>query len=334
MRWSAFSTLAFTLFLSGAALTACSGPAYTSPAAPQAAQSRNLSSLASKATPIPYTFQTIDDTASTVNRVSDINNAGEIVGCFGAGTKSSPYESYWSLPPYTTLTLVNYTSAQGTVLNAISSNTTPVMAGYVINPPQLAGNWGLVDVSGLFTLLKDHKEGSGKDAVTEINGVNASKYGAGFYVNPSGTSMPVVVNITLGSYAALKVPSSTGAQATGINARSEVAGWNTTTSGGVQGWFERNGSYFPLTYPGSAKTEALSLNATEQIVGFYTDSSGTEHGFVMSNPTGSQGQQVWQSIDEPNAAQGTAVTGINDSGYITGYYVDSSGVQHGFVGTP
>jgi hypothetical protein len=43
---------------------------------------------------------------------------------------------------------------------------------------------------------------------------------------------------------------------------------------------------------------------------------------------------VWQSIDEPNADKNTVVTGINDSGDICGYYVDPSGVQHGFVGTP
>lgn len=333
MRWSASSTLAIALFLSGSVLAACGGGAYvSSPGAPQAALP--FSSVAGTSTPIPYTFQTVDDPASGVNMVAGINNSGEIVGNIGGGTTSSPYVSYTSLSPYTTFQTVNYTSAKGTLLTGISSNTTPVIVGYVINPPQLAGNWGLVDVNGLFSLLKDHKEGTGKDAVTEILGTNTSKYGAGFYVSPTGTNMPIVINITLGSFTALKVPSSTGAEATGIDARSEVTGWDTTASGGVQGFFERNGSYFTLTYPGSAKTEALSLNSTEQIVGFYTDSGGARHGFVMSNPTGTQGQQVWQSIDEPNADKNTVVTGINDSGDICGYYVDPSGVQHGFVGTP
>ena len=85
-------------------------------------------------------------------------------------------------------------------------------------------------------------------------------------------------------------------------------------------------------------TRAYAINPTGQIVGFFTDNSARCHGYVRA-PNG-----TFTQIDAPDAGtgpfpQGTfpsefTPAGINPAGAITGFYVDASSVQHGFVRAP
>jgi hypothetical protein len=82
-------------------------------------------------------------------------------------------------------------------------------------------------------------------------------------------------------------------------------------------------------------TRAYAINPSGEIVGFYTNNSGQCHGFVRA-PNG-----TFTQIDAPHAGtgpfpQGTFPSeftpmGLNPAGAITGFYVDASSVQHGFV---
>jgi hypothetical protein len=82
-------------------------------------------------------------------------------------------------------------------------------------------------------------------------------------------------------------------------------------------------------------TRAYAINPSGQIVGFYTDDSARCHGYVRA------ANGTFTQIDAPDAGtgpfpQGTFPSeftpmGINPGGAITGFYVDSSSVQHGFV---
>ena len=323
-----------TVLLCGAVLSACSGAASFSSTGVFPLQSHVLTRPAGAAanpTPIPFTYQTTDDPSSTVNKVTAINNEGEIVGNIGAGTASSPVESYSSTSPYSSFSPIDYSSAQGTAATSLSSSpSNPIVAGYINSPPQLHGVWAFVQIKGIFSLMKDRKEGTGSDAVTEILGINASQFAAGFYTNASGANIPVVLDVPTGKYTQLKPPGYTSAEATGINKVNDISGWESTSTG-IVGFFVRVGKYYSVAYSGAATTEALGVNSQDQIVGYYQGSTGVRHGFVLTNPTSGQ---VWQMIDEPNAVNGTVVTGINDNDDICGYYVDGSGVQHGFVAVP
>jgi hypothetical protein len=85
-------------------------------------------------------------------------------------------------------------------------------------------------------------------------------------------------------------------------------------------------------------TRAYAINLFGEITGFYTDNSGRCHGYVRA-PNG-----TFTQIDAPDAGtgpfpQGTFPSeftpmGINLTGGITGFYVDASSVQHGFVRAP
>jgi hypothetical protein len=85
-------------------------------------------------------------------------------------------------------------------------------------------------------------------------------------------------------------------------------------------------------------TTALGINDSGQIVGIYStgsfDTASTYYGFVRA------ADGTVTTLTEPDAGsgenangskQGTVATAINASGEITGFYVDSSGNQHGFV---
>ena len=85
-------------------------------------------------------------------------------------------------------------------------------------------------------------------------------------------------------------------------------------------------------------TRAYAINPSGQIVGFYSDNSARCHGYVRA------ANGTFTQIDAPDAGtgpfpQGTfpsefTPAGINPAGAITGFYVDASSVQHGFVRTP
>ena len=82
-------------------------------------------------------------------------------------------------------------------------------------------------------------------------------------------------------------------------------------------------------------TRAYAINPAGTITGFFTDNSGTCHGYVRS------ANGTFTQIDAPDAGTGPSPQGtfpseftpmgINPAGAITGFYVDASFVQHGFV---
>src|ERR1700693_554074 len=82
-------------------------------------------------------------------------------------------------------------------------------------------------------------------------------------------------------------------------------------------------------------TRAYAINPAGEIVGFFTDNSAHCHGFVRA------ANGTFTQIDAPDAGTGPSPQGtfpseftpmgINSPGQITGFYVDASSVQHGFV---
>jgi len=79
---------------------------------------------------------------------------------------------------------------------------------------------------------------------------------------------------------------------------------------------------------------SVILDESGAITGYYVDQNYVGHGFVRS-PDG-----TITTFDEPEANTsaysfaGTFPTGINDAGAIAGEYVDSGGLQHGFLRSP
>jgi PEP-CTERM motif len=78
-------------------------------------------------------------------------------------------------------------------------------------------------------------------------------------------------------------------------------------------------------------SQILGINDKGIAVGYYGDSTLSQHGFLYNINTG-----TYTFLDDPNegfnnGVEVTQITGINNSGEITGFYTDANGVAHGFV---
>jgi hypothetical protein len=81
-------------------------------------------------------------------------------------------------------------------------------------------------------------------------------------------------------------------------------------------------------------SQILGINDKGIAVGYYGDSTTSQHGFLYNTHTG-----TYTFLDDPseafhNGVEVTQITGITNSGEITGFYSDANGVFHGFVATP
>jgi uncharacterized membrane protein len=80
-------------------------------------------------------------------------------------------------------------------------------------------------------------------------------------------------------------------------------------------------------------SQILGINDKGIAVGYYGDSTTSQHGFLYNTRTGQ-----YTFLDDPseafnNGVEVTQITGITNSGEITGFYSDANGVFHGFVAT-
>ena len=80
-------------------------------------------------------------------------------------------------------------------------------------------------------------------------------------------------------------------------------------------------------------SQILGINDHGIAVGYYGDSTTSQHGFIYNTNTGK-----YTFLDDPseafdNGVEVTQITGITNSGKITGFYSDANGVFHGFVAT-
>jgi hypothetical protein len=328
MRSPFQASLALGIALSATLVSACNGGSTFLPASHALApQSKTTSSP----TPIPFKFQTVDDPNSLKNQVNGINQLQKVVGVWGGGQSSNMAMSYTSQPPYTKFRSLTAPNSQGTFATCI--NDTRTDGGYIIDPGSRSGIWGFLRIRGVWTYLSDPNEGSASYAVTEILGLNDNNFAVGYYVNSKGNQIPMELDVTKLKYTDLQPPGAKNAEATGINGRGDIVGWE-ATSQGATGFFLQNGTYYTFAAPNATATYASGLNYGDQVAGSYVDSSGTTHGYVLTGPSNGGDRQTWQTVDEPKAAAGTWVTGINRHDDISGYYIDAAGVQHGFVAGP
>jgi hypothetical protein len=149
---------------------------------------------------------------------------------------------------------------------------------------------------------------------------------------------------TGGSYTAINDPLSQNSNnaydtyAIGTNNTGNVVGFYIDATGGhgsEHGFIYDGSSYITLNYPNPIGgiyngTHAVGINNQGQVAGWYNDDIGN-HGFVYSGG-------IYTPINDPNTPSGsgsggsggTIITGINDSGQVTGYYTYGA-TTYGFL---
>jgi hypothetical protein len=120
----------------------------------------------------------------------------------------------------------------------------------------------------------------------------------------------------------------------------QVHGFTANTSSAVGGVLAGTAVTDPTipTVPGEPGatfvfSQMLGINDHGIAVGYYGDSTLSQHGYFFNTLTGK-----YTFLDDPDAAfsngiEVTQITGINNSGEITGFYSDANGVFHGFIAT-
>ena len=325
------SAVAVTVVAVG--LVACTGsvPMSSAGSLPATTQTSVVPDGTAKPSPTPYSFnfETVDKPGSDANRVTGINQLGQITGYYGTGSKSDPAYGYKSAPPYSKFQPVDFPNAVNTYPMGISDDF--LVSGYFLSKTLGNHTFGFVKDRGLYTLYKDFKTPKGPNTINELLGINDSDVAVGFYTDLYGNNHAYELDVTEHKYANLNPPGFTSTVGAGITNQGNVAGYGVTSKGATEGWMYRDGVYRTLSYPGSTSTEALGINWEDQVVGEYTSQNGVTHGFVVTNPT--TNQPTWQSVDEPDAVGVTVISSINHHHAIAGWYIDSGGNTDGFVAT-
>jgi YVTN family beta-propeller protein len=185
------------------------------------------------------------------------------------------------------------------------------------------------------------------------------------------TARPRILNY---SFLAFDPPGSTDTVGQAVNDRGEIAGRFTDNAGSVHGFLRHvDGSFVTIDPPGSIFTVAFDINDAGTIVGIWQAASGAFHGFTRSRSglytvsdfpgavdseftaINSRGvlagvydlgdlntsisfldsRGVFTSFEDSAAAPlETAALGINSGNFISGFFDDPAGNEHGFVRAP
>src|SRR5271166_661038 len=183
-------------------------------------------------------------------------------------------------------------------------------------------------------------------------GINDKGTIVGQYV--IGSETPGFIKVNSKTYITINAPSGPNNEvvnAQSINNKGLVVGFYLGNDGQVHGFMASQGAAKKGTLTGIAIadptiptvkgepgatfvfSQILGINDHGIAVGYYGDSTTSQHGFIYNTNTGQ-----YTFLDDPseafhNGVEVTHITGITNSGEITGFYSDANGVFHGFVAT-
>jgi len=165
------------------------------------------------------------------------------------------------------------------------------------------------------------------DTFTQLLGINNSLLIAGYhnFNSNSGFTLKLPINFTTENY-----PNSMMTQVIGINNTGTTDGFYVDNDGNTHGFYETKGAFTTVDYPGSLFNQLLGQNDMGQAAGYYSlsqDNSTPDFPYAYNELGGG----VFQVITIPAAVGGAQATGINNSQQICGFYIDSQGVNHGFL---
>ena len=165
---------------------------------------------------------------------------------------------------------------------------------------------------------------------TSLNGgPNPEGTNIGSYTDTSG----VTHGFTLkkGVFTSFDPPGSTLTTPNWISPQGVIVGQYIDSGGASHGFILDGGNYTTVDFAGAAGSALTGLNPSGEMSGFYCSdpacgtfgATTTNHSFTVSK------KGVFSSFDPPGAISSQAST-VNPSGTVVGFYVDGSGVGHGY----
>ncbi len=278
---------------------------------------------------VPYTFTSFDGPGNNGGgtTVNGINNNGAVVG-FSSDNAATP-----------TL-LTNFIRSPNGAIAPISIGGDPLAMANGVND-------ALTVVGGDSNGTAFEMVGNSPVTLAAVNGTTV--FQTAFGINDTGVIVGQYTDSATGAtpgyllqngiYTTLNpVVNALVTNAQSVNGNGQVAGFY-SLDGVHQHGFLYNSLSQSFTLepdPNVANivlTQFLSINDLGIVAGYYQTPDGSQHGFLFNTNT-----QKYTFLDDPNAAMTgvsiTQITGINDSGELTGFYVDATtGLQRGFVAT-
>jgi hypothetical protein len=217
-----------------------------------------------------------------------------------------------------TFTSYDYPGSTGTSFWGI--NNKGAVAGYWIDT---SGN-----VHGLFFNGKTFTDIDYPTSIfTTAYGINNSGQVVGTWVNSDG-SFQSGYSLVNNVYTNVVYPASTSTLASGVNSTGNIVGEWFDTNGLAHG-FELTtaigGTYTAVNAPNAAQTTLDKINDAMQASGLTYNSAGTVFGLAANLVT-----NQFVSFQYPKGNT-TVVRGLNNTPEYVGHYLDSSGVEHGFL---
>jgi len=167
----------------------------------------------------------------------------------------------------------------------------------------------------------------GGDPFTQLLGINNSMIIAGyhnFFAN-QGFTLTLPAGFTTENY-----PNSAMTQVIGINNSVTTSGFYVDQNGITHGFYHTsNGTYTNVDYPGTIFNQLLSQNDFQQAAGYYSlsvNNTTPDFPYIYDEVGG-----IFEVITIPGAVGGAQATGINNSQEKCGFFIDSNGVNHGWL---
>ena len=163
------------------------------------------------------------------------------------------------------------------------------------------------------------------DTFTQTLGINNADTIAGYH---GATVNKGFTRARSGTFTNEDFPNSAQTQVIGINNDDKTSGFYIDANGKTHGFTDFRGSFRKVDYPGTSFNQLLSQNDVGQAAGYYStkaDGTGPDHAYIYDEFGG-----VFELLNIPGSTTAQA-TGINNSGRVCGFFVDTNGVNHGFL---
>jgi len=164
------------------------------------------------------------------------------------------------------------------------------------------------------------------DTFTQLLGINKNGVIAGYHGSGADAQHPNQgFTLTLpNTFTAENYPGAVQTQVIGINDSNGTAGFFVDSKAVTHGFYQVGTAFRPIDFPGTTFNQTLSWNNNQQGAGYSQDKAGNFHPYYWNKST------PFVSIVIPGAVSAQA-TNINNNGAVSGFYIDGTGTNRGFL---
>src|SRR5215470_4243367 len=287
------------------------------------------------AAPAPprYVFRTFDVPGATGTQVNGVNDGGVIEGAF---TDAAGQHGFADGPGG--LVRFDLPGTSGVTQAFAIDNAGDVVGVYA--DAAGASHGFLRRHTGTITALPTAPgAGAGSGQGTFPTGITDSGEIVGFYVGADGVAHGYAQSPD-GRFTVIDAPGAGDAAGQGtflfsVDDRGVICGGYVTAGNVELGLVDRGGHFTSIDDPATPQNAVGGTDADGfargVVVGDYIDVNGGELGYL---DRGAQFQTVADPAGSDAPGQGTVITATNDQLTLTGFYITSSGAEHGLLAHP